>query len=180
MSKRSFHESRPTPRALSLLCLVLLVVGGAAGVPPKPPPAGGYRPPTTAVVLDPFRMPLGPYGPGNRGIEYGTASGQPIRAIGAGVVAFSGPVAGREVVSIDHPDGLRSTYTGVGERLVQARDQVDRGTVVARASGPFHLGVRQGSQYLNPQSLFGGGRRARLVAVVQVFRWPFQPGVAGR
>ena len=27
-------------------------------------------PPVDAPVLDPFRAPAGPYGPGNRGIEY--------------------------------------------------------------------------------------------------------------
>jgi murein DD-endopeptidase MepM/ murein hydrolase activator NlpD len=108
-----------------------------------------------APVTDPFRPPPQPWLPGNRGIEYGTALGAPVTAIGPGIVAFAGPVAGRLVVAIRHPDGLRSTYTGLWSSVVAAGDAVEGGDLVGYAAGPLHLGVRRGRTYLDPASLWG-------------------------
>ena len=41
-------------------------------------------PPVDAPVLDPFRLPAGPYGPGNRGIEYDTEPGEIVLAAAGG------------------------------------------------------------------------------------------------
>ena len=128
--------------------------------------AAVYRPPTDAPVTDPFRPPPQPWLPGNRGIEYGTPVGVPITAIGPGRVAFSGPVAGRLVVTVDHPDGLRSSYTGLAETAVRRGDRVAGGQPVGSALPRFHLGVRRGDTYLDPALLWGtrvGGGRVRLV-----------------
>lgn len=143
---------------------------GAGSEAAAPPPVGArrevFRPPTSAPVLDPFQPPPQPWLPGNRGIEYGTAAGDPITAIGRGRVAFAGPVAGRLVISIDHPGGLRSTYTGLAEILVERGQVVGGGEVIGRSGGPFHHGVKRGDQYLDPASLWGrpvGGGRVVLV-----------------
>lgn len=117
-----------------------------------------FVPPVDAPVADPFREPSGPYGPGNRGIEYGTAPGTPVRAIGSGVVAFAGPVAGRGVVSVDHPSGLRSTYTGLAHLEVVVGQSVAQGQVVGRTLAHLHLGLRDGRRYLDPAAFFGGLR----------------------
>ncbi len=117
-----------------------------------------FVPPVDAPVADPFRAPVGPFGPGNRGIEYATAPGTQVRAIGAGVVAFAGPVAGRGVVSVDHPSGLRSTYTGLAEIDVVAGVAVAQGTIVGRTATHLHLGLRDGRRYLDPAAFFGGAR----------------------
>lgn len=115
-----------------------------------------FHPPVDAPVADPFRAPSGPYGPGNRGIEYATGPGARVAAIGDGVVAFAGPVAGRGVVSIDHPSGLRSTYTGLGEIVVSRGDPVDRGSTIGSTVEHLHLGLRDGRVYLDPAAFFGG------------------------
>lgn len=125
-----------------------------------------YRPPTDAPVLDPFRPPPEPWLPGNRGIEYATSAGATLVAIGPGVVAFAGPVAGRLVVSILHPDGLRSALTGVAAVDVDVGDRVWAGAPVAVAGERTHLGVRRGEAYLDPASLWGtvaGGGSVHLV-----------------
>lgn len=147
-------------------------------VPGRPDPAAAerriasrpghevYRPPTEAPVLDPFRPPPEPWLPGNRGIEYGTQPGEPVRAIGPGRVAFAGPVAGRLVVTVNHPDGLRSSFTGLAAIAVARGDNVHTGHGVGTAGGPFHLGVRRGDTYLDPALLWGtpvGGGRVFLV-----------------
>jgi murein DD-endopeptidase MepM/ murein hydrolase activator NlpD len=127
-----------------------------------------YRPPTTGAVLDPFRPPPSPWLPGNRGIEYATEPGSALVAIGPGVVAFAGPVAGRLVISIEHPDGLRSALTGVRTIEVEVGAVVLAGEPIASALDRVHLGVRRGDAYLDPASLWGrqaAGGRAVLVPV---------------
>jgi murein DD-endopeptidase MepM/ murein hydrolase activator NlpD len=124
-----------------------------------------YRPPVDAPVLDPFREPAGPYGPGNRGLEYGTTPGGPARAIGDGVVAFAGQVAGRLVLSVVHPDGLRSSLTGLAEVTVGVGTVVAAGDPVGRTGPRLHLGVRRNGRYIDPATLFGGGPPRHAVLV---------------
>lgn len=130
-----------------------------------PPVAPRYDPPVQAPVVDPFRPPLDRFGPGNRGLEYGTRPGQPVRAIGDGRVAFAGQVGGRLVISIDHPDGLRSSLVGLAGLRVGVGEWVRRGQVVAHAAGSLHLGVRRDGVYLDPASLFGPTGPAILVPI---------------
>jgi septal ring factor EnvC (AmiA/AmiB activator) len=111
--------------------------------------------PVDAPVVDPFRPPTGPYGPGNRGWELDTTPGQIVVAVGAGTVTFAGPVAGRGVVVVAHPDGLRSSLTGLaGVDTVRGRS-VARGQPVGTAGETLHLGFRLGEEYLDPALLVG-------------------------
>ncbi|UDY36865.1 murein hydrolase activator EnvC family protein [Dermatobacter hominis] len=128
---------------------------------------GPYAPPVDAPVSDPFRPPSTPYGPGNRGLEYATVPGATARAIGAGTVTFAGRVAGRGVVTVEHPDGLRSSLTGLVEVRVAAGDRVALGDVLGTTAAVLHLGVRRGDVYQDPAALFVGGppRHAVLVPV---------------
>lgn len=146
-----------------LVLVVVATIAAVAGpgsptvdppaVPGDPPPVG-YRPPVDAPVSDPFRAPATPYGPGNRGLEYRTQPGAPATAIGVGFVVFAGDVAGRGVVSVVHPDGLRSSLTGLAEVLVSVGAAVDPSVVVGRTTTMLHLGVRRGALYLDPATLF--------------------------
>ena len=162
--------------------LVVLAVLLSVG-PWHPPPASAsrfepgrapdrghptYRPPADAPVRDPFRPPPQPWLPGNRGIEYDTRPGEEVRAIGPGRVAFADAVAGRLVITVVHPGGLRSSYTALGRIAVRRGDRVAGGQVIGLAGGPLHLGVRRGDRYLDPASLWGtqvGGGRVVLVPV---------------
>lgn len=125
--------------------------------------AGRYSAPVDDPVADPFRAPRTPYGPGNRGLEYATARGESVRAIGDGTVVFAGQVAGRLVVSVEHPDGLRSSVVGLSAIAVVVGQGVVRGQVLGRSSGVLHLGVRRNGTYLDPATLFGRRGPARLV-----------------
>src|SRR5918996_1070897 len=93
-----------------------------ADVRPAPPAAvtadpayGTYDWPVHGPVIRPFEPPVGPYGAGHRGIDIAVPPGTPVRAAAEGVVAFAGLVAGGGFVSIDHPDGVRTTYSWLGE-----------------------------------------------------------------
>jgi murein DD-endopeptidase MepM/ murein hydrolase activator NlpD len=135
--------------------LVLLALALAAGVAsPAGAEVGIYRPPVDAPVVDGFRLPNGPYGAGNRGLEYATVPGRPVRAIGDGLVVFAGRVAGNRAVTVLHPDGLRSSYSYLADVRVEVGDRVTIGQTVGTAGERFHLGVRAGGTYLDPAALF--------------------------
>ena len=171
------HRVRPVWIAIAVLSVVPVVAVAVAssnpasassqpgsrtlGAPASGPPdrCGAYRPPVDAPVVDRFRLPDGHYGAGNRGLEYGTSSGQPVRAVNAGRVSFSGPVAGRIAVSIRHPDGRVSSLTGLEVAAVVRGELVARGAVVGTAGSRTHLGVREDGRYVDPAPLLCVGRR---------------------
>jgi murein DD-endopeptidase MepM/ murein hydrolase activator NlpD len=172
------HAPRPAvhpavPALVAVLAVMVLGAPSAAAVAdagasaPAPAPvqaaSARYQPPVPAPILDSFRAPTTRYGPGNRGIEYGTAVGDRVGAIGAGTVAFAGPVAGRLVVSVVHPDGLRSSLTGLAAISVRVGQAVVAGEQVGASAQRLHLGVRRGETYLDPASLFISTGPARLV-----------------
>ncbi|MBW0105894.1 M23 family metallopeptidase [Pseudonocardia sp. KRD-291] len=119
-------------------------------------------------VGTPFRRPTFRYGTGHRGADLVAAPGQAVLAAREGVVVFAGPVAGRGVVSVDHPDGLRTTYepvtaaVAVGAR-VAAGDPLGvlgPGHAGCPDTACLHWGVRRGKvDYLDPLVLL---RPARL------------------
>ena len=117
-----------------------------------------FRPPVIGTVIDRFRRPTTPYGPGNRGLEYVVAPGAAVRAVGNGIVAFAGPVGGVLVVSVDHPGGLRSSYLGLRAIGVAVGDALRRGQVIGTSTARLHLGVRSGDRYLDPERLFARSR----------------------
>jgi murein DD-endopeptidase MepM/ murein hydrolase activator NlpD len=118
------------------------------------------------VVTRRFEPPPDPYAAGHRGVDLGGVPGQQVRSAGAGVVAFAGVVAGRPVVSVEHPGGLRTTYEPVaasvaGGMVVAAGMPI--GTLRAGHPGCpvaacLHWGLRSGDVYLDPLSLVLRGR----------------------
>jgi murein DD-endopeptidase MepM/ murein hydrolase activator NlpD len=130
-------------------------------------PAGSYSwplPGFPTVVRD-FDPPPHPFGRGHRGVDLAGAAGGPVLAAGAGTVVFAGPLAGRGVVSIDHPGGLRTTYEPV-LASVAAGELVERGQQIGtlEAGHPgcasaacLHWGLRRGADYLDPLQLLAPG-----------------------
>src|ERR1700710_1006810 len=68
--------------------------------------------PAPAVVRK-FDAPSPNWNPGHRGVDLAGRSGQPVYAAGAATVVFAGLLAGRPVVSLAHPGGLRPSYEPV-------------------------------------------------------------------
>lgn len=132
---------------------------------------GGWRWPldgVPAVVRD-FTPPPRPWLPGHRGVDLAGVEGAPVRAAGAGVVAFAGDVAGRGVVSIAHANGLRTTYEPVNPFVAAGQRVAPGDQVAALVPGHpgcprpvcLHWGLRRGEVYLDPRWLVVG-RRVRL------------------
>lgn len=125
------------------------------------------------TVSRPFQPPSRPYGPGHRGADLAGAPGRPVLASGDGVVLYAGPLAARGVLSIRHPDGLRTTYEPVTAtvrpgQLVHRGQQV--GTLEAGHPGCpvaacLHWGLRRERVYLDPLQLVRAG-------AVRLLPWP--------
>jgi murein DD-endopeptidase MepM/ murein hydrolase activator NlpD len=118
------------------------------------------------VVHRRFDQPRDQWSPGHRGVDLVAAVGQPVLSAGNGVVAFSGVIAGRGVITIRHPGGLRTTYQPVEGRL-RPGTLVHRGSrigVISATAGHcvpltcLHWGAISGRTYRDPLSLLGAGR----------------------
>ena len=156
----------PGPAATLLSMIARLLVALLLLGPTVPPHGSGpYQWPLdgSPPITRPFQPPPEPWRPGHRGVDLGAHAGDPVRAAGPGVVAFAGVVAGRPVVSVDHPGGLRTTYEPVAP-VVRAGQAVTAGTVLGtllagHAGCPvaacLHWGLRQGDAYLDPLALLG-------------------------
>lgn len=135
---------------------------GAGALVAAPAPAGpaygSYDWPVEGPVIRPFDPPDSPFGSGHRGIDIAAASGSAVRAPADGVVAFAGPVAGGLFVSVEHPDGVRTTYSWLSAVVVKAGASVGRGDVLGRTGQGhagiepphLHLGARFAGVYLDP------------------------------
>jgi murein DD-endopeptidase MepM/ murein hydrolase activator NlpD len=153
--------------------LALLLLWPAVVLAPVPATAEPSRSPAVAPVLwrapvdgdlavtRPFDRLPHPFAAGHRGVDLQSTPSVPVVTAGEGVVVFAGMVAGRPVVSVDHPGGLRTTYEPV-DPSVAAGQQVARGSpigtlAVGHAACPvqacLHWGLRRGETYLDPLSL---------------------------
>lgn len=156
--------------ALLLACVVGAAAqpqaAGAAGpaVAGPPTPALVYRapvgPPTTLARA--FEAPPAPWAAGHRGVDLRAAVGTDVVAPADGTVTFAGPVAGRGVVTVLHPDGRRSSVEPVVPLVAvgaQVRAGERLGTVGegGHCTGAcLHWGVRVGERYVDPWSLLPG------------------------
>lgn len=149
---------------LPTLALPLLLTLAAAA--PLVPSSGHapWQPPVAPVVVErPFVAPMGPYAPGHRGVDLRADPGAVVRAPAPGVVRTAGRVAGKAVVSIEHPHrilgstGWRTTYEGV-LASVDVGDAVRTGdplgVVIAHDHGHgVHWGLKNSRAYADPMLL---------------------------
>jgi len=152
-------------RAVVLLAFAVVWVLAPAGAVAEPAGAAvstlWAAPLPQVAVTRPFDVLPSRYTAGHRGVDLAGAPGSPVLAAGDGVVAFAGTVAGRPVVSVDHPGGLRTTYEPV-DPSVGAGQAVARGSPLGtlrtgHAGCPvaacLHWGLRRGEDYLDPLAL---------------------------
>ena len=147
---------RPDPRLLRGLALASLAAVWAWPVAPPHP------------VVRPYLAPATPYAAGHRGIDIATPDGATLYAPDDGVVHFAGWVVDRPVLSIDHGDGVLSSYEPVTTTLT-AGDVVRRGQAIGLVESGhcvapcLHLGVRVDGAYVSPLLYLGGQPRAVLL-----------------
>jgi murein DD-endopeptidase MepM/ murein hydrolase activator NlpD len=125
----------------------------------------------TPLLVRPFDPPVTQFASGHRGIDFLAPTGTPVYAIGQGVVAFAGLIAGKPVISISHglhprisASVIRTTYEPVKSSLTIG-DKVGAGQLIGETSPGtqsshcadicLHVGLKYGvSNYLNPEMLW--------------------------
>jgi murein DD-endopeptidase MepM/ murein hydrolase activator NlpD len=135
---------------------------------PGAAPAGEFEWPVDgARLVRRFDPPPQPWLPGHRGADLAAPAGTAVRAAGAGSIVFAGRIAGRGVVSVAHPGGLRTTYEPVLVEDHRLGDRVTAGEPIGTlvpghpgcpAAACLHWGLRRGGDYLDPLTLLGLGR----------------------
>ena len=177
--------------ALALLTMAAATTAASASPPDTAPVPPGFDGPTARFawplpaphpVLRPFQPPATPYGPGHRGVDLGGSVGEPVFAAGDGLVLYAGALFDCGLISIEHPGGLRTTYTPVvpsvrvGQQVAR-RQQI--GTLLAAqpgcpeevgndGTGPpvfLYWGVHRDRDYLDPLRLVANGD-------VRLLPWP--------
>src|SRR5688572_7143603 len=153
------------PRMVLLLSVLMSLTGLSAPAPAVPGQGFGW-PVDGARVVRRFDPPPQPWLPGHRGTDLAAAPGTTVRAAGAGMIVFAGQIAGRGVVSVAHPGGLRTTYEPVLTEEHRPGDPVAAGQRIGTlapghpgcpAPACLHWGLRRGPDYLDPLTLLGLG-----------------------
>lgn len=120
--------------------------------------------PVPAVVRG-FDAPTPNWQSGHRGVDLAGSPEQQVFAAGPATVVFAGALAGRPVVSLAHPGGLRTSYEPV-RATVRAGQSVTASTVIGLlepghsgcgATACLHWGAMWGpasrADYVDPLSL---------------------------
>lgn len=166
--------SRACMRVLRVCLCALFLVGAVA-----PAAVEGRTPPWQAPVesqlevLRDFEKPAARWSAGHRGVDLALGAGGSVLAPFEGEVVFAGTVVDRQVLTLEHPDGRRSSFEPVSEPLpvgtrVQAGDiiaQLDSNVQHCAPNFCLHWGVREpapgsetarrGLDYTNPLLLLG-------------------------
>lgn len=107
-------------------------------------------------VVRHFEPPPEPWAAGHRGVDIRSPVGTVVTAVADSTVHFAGTVVDRGVVSLDHGDGILTSYEPVTS-LVERGDAVMAGEPIAIVEGHhrgcgacLHFGVRQHGEYVDP------------------------------
>lgn len=167
-----------TPVCMCIATLVALFLGPSGGLAPlgpggalRAPDYGSYAWPVRGPVIRGFEPPPDPYDPGHRGIDIAAPFGTDVHASREGTVAFAGWVGGDLYISVDHADGVRTTYSWLSEVLVKKGESVVREQVIGRSGHGhpdvpqphLHFGARVGSGYIDPMLLLEGADVSDLI-----------------
>ncbi|WP_421083479.1 peptidoglycan DD-metalloendopeptidase family protein [Rothia nasimurium] len=169
--------------ASALRLTVFLVAVGILLLPPAPSGATSSFPFSASSWVPPvgqglevvrgFEKPDARWSAGHRGVDLALEAGGEILAPHEGEVVFAGTVVDRQVLTLEHPDGRRSSFEPVTSplpvgSLVQAGDVIAHLDPDVQHCAPrfcLHWGVRQpvpsggdasnGLDYVNPLLLLG-------------------------
>lgn len=158
--------------ALGALAPVAVRDAGAVSAPLRAgsavPEAMVTLPVDDTRLLRGFEAPSVRWGPGHRGVDLAAGVGAPVRAPADGVVVVTRRVVDRDVVTVLHVDGLRSSLEPV-EADVAVGTAVTSGQVLGRVAtgghcaGCLHWGVRDGERYVDPLALLRRDTVVRLL-----------------
>lgn len=127
---------------------------------------GQWESPTGSApkVVKDFQPPAQKWLSGHRGVDLTVSLNGQVRAPADGTVTHVGKVVDRNTITIDHGDGLRSSFEPVDSNLKRG-DRVRKGQVIGVLSNGdhcmfslracVHWGVRLDDEYVNPLQFIG-------------------------
>ncbi len=146
---------------MRLLCLSLILCLLQLGMPPAHAEPLWLEPPVPGRALALFDGSVTRYSAGHRGVDLAGSPGEALHASAAGTVFFSGMVAGRPTLSLDHGGGVRTTYTPAVAHVVGGQ-RVTQGQVIGSVgvddhcqSACLHWGLTDGVDHFNPLAQLG-------------------------
>jgi murein DD-endopeptidase MepM/ murein hydrolase activator NlpD len=180
-----------TPVFTALMAIAVVASASRPSPPSSVGPAyGTYAWPVQGPVIRGFEPPPDPYGPGHRGIDIGAPFGSDMVAAREGTVAFAGWVGGSLFITIDHADGVRTTYSWLSGVSVGKGDVVSRQQLIGQtgqghpgsATPHLHFGARVGDTYIDPMLLLVPGAVGTFIHLAPLLGgWPWgTPGRAPR
>lgn len=153
---RTTHRRTP---GIALILAVWLIAGPAA---PASADSSGRVAPLPGPVLRGFQIAEYNWLPGHRGVDLAGTAGDLVKAAAAGTISWIGVIDGVPMMTVQHPDGLRTTYQPV-EATVATGQQVSAGQPIGvltaghcATQACLHWGLRNGDSYLDPLLWLGG------------------------
>lgn len=148
-------------KTMALLAALLMAAAPAAPGPAAEPasstPSWRWPLQPRPPVLRGFAPPPRPWLSGHRGVDLGAADdGAQVTSPADGMVSFVGTVVDRPVITIDHGNGLRSSFEPVDSTLTAGTPVLAGQSVGTLRTGHcgtvpcVHWGVRDGEVYVNP------------------------------
>lgn len=144
-------------------CVLLAVLTAAPAAADDGRLAWPLRP--RPAILRHFDAPSPNWQRGHRGVDLAGTPGQAVYAAQPGTVVFAGELAGRPVVSVAHPGGLRTSYEPVTATVRQGQlvaagaaiGELAAGHQGCRAPACLHWGAMWGpaanADYVDPLGL---------------------------
>lgn len=170
LSPGSTHAARALATALFALAMTTLLPATSA----RGAIADSWSWPLTPPwrIERPYVAPPTPYGVGHRGIDMAAALDTAVLAPAPGVVLFAGTVVDRGVISIDHGNGVTSSYEPV-TAIVTIGQRLRAGETIGHVSGLhlapsgscpcLHMGTRINGEYISPLAFLSAIDRAVLL-----------------
>ncbi|QJC21554.1 M23 family metallopeptidase [Arcanobacterium buesumense] len=133
--------------------------------PTKPHPKQAFDWPSghPVKILREFSIGQFNWNPGHRGVDLDLEAGAPVYAPADGIIRYAGPLNDRQVISLEHQDGIRTTFEPVIPMVIKGQ-HVRRHDVIGTVDGThcaprscLHWGAKRGKdRYINPLSLLEG------------------------
>lgn len=160
---RTRHQSWSRRPRLSGLLLVLLgyLALGQGVVEASADPSGRVAP-LPGEVLRGFQIGEYNWLPGHRGVDLRGDAGEAVKAAAMGTISWIGVIDNIPMVTVTHPDGLRTTYqpveaTVMTGQVVTAGQEIGLlGTGHCPDRACLHWGLRDGDSYLDPLMWLAG------------------------
>jgi murein DD-endopeptidase MepM/ murein hydrolase activator NlpD len=173
-SSKMRRSARTMNTFFAAALLLLVPPSTASELRPTAREGADHAVPLFGEMIRPYDAPDDPFAAGHRGIDVAAPFGSPVRASAPGTVSFAGVVNANRTVTIDHGDGLRTSYSFLAEIKVARSQHVETGQIVgtvgdghaANQPSHVHLSARRDGTYFDPLRIYVGTSYSDLLELI--------------